>query len=68
MVLELGNEADRRRRPGRQLNRSLEPELAFLSEADVAELRLRQVMVLLDLYVAALEGWLRDEAAEGGTT
>jgi hypothetical protein len=49
-------------------NRSLEPELAFLSEADVAELRLRQVIVLLDLYVAALEGWLRDEAAEGGTT
>jgi hypothetical protein len=58
-----------RSRPGRSPARArphppAEPELAFLAEADVAELRVRQVLVLFDGYVAPLLKWLREEAQD----
>jgi hypothetical protein len=44
-----------------------ESQPAFLAEADLVELRLRHVVIVFDRYLAALEEWLRDEEADGGT-
>jgi hypothetical protein len=38
------------------------PELAFLSQRDVAELRARQCLVLFEAYVTAALEWLGGEA------